>query len=248
MSKTRVTRIFKGGDGRWVYTAENIKGIQSQSILRDDEKEFPLERVKKWMADPKLISWVSWGDNTWVVIANRMEYDVEVPKQELYVCDNFPEDGIKKAWSDNYRVSFINFCNGKWILVTEANKGPVVGQTVCTFDDIEDVKGEIRKWWDNNKAVHSLVHGQGKWVMISQQMDKVPGQAFTANSEWPLEKIGQYFKSQKYLTSIAYHFQEDYWVVVVSPLPGGQSLSTSEEFPYDKIKKIENTYLYGVRE
>jgi len=57
MSKTRVTRIFKGGDGRWVYTAENIKGIQSQSILRDDDKEFPLERVKKWMADPKLISW-----------------------------------------------------------------------------------------------------------------------------------------------------------------------------------------------
>jgi len=247
-TKTRVTRLFKGGDGRWVFTGENLKGVQAQSILREDDKEFPLERVKKWMDDPKLISWISYGDNTWVIIANRMEYDVDAPKQALYLSDDFPEEEIKKAWANNNRVSFINFCNGKWVLVTEQNKSAVVGQTVCTFDDLEDVKGEIRKWWDKNKAVHSLVHGQGKWVMISQQMDKVPGQAFTANSDWPTEKIAEYFKSQKYLTNLAYNFQEEYWVIVVSPVPGGQTMSTTAEFPYEKIKKIENTYFYGVRE
>eukprot|EP01123_Difflugia_compressa_P001990 TRINITY_DN1261_c0_g1_i1.p1 TRINITY_DN1261_c0_g1~~TRINITY_DN1261_c0_g1_i1.p1 ORF type:complete len:251 (-),score=42.10 TRINITY_DN1261_c0_g1_i1:197-949(-) len=247
-SKTRVTRLFKGGDGRWVYTAENVKGVQSQSILREEENEFPHERVKKWMSDPKLITWISWGDKTWVIIANRMDHDVKVPKQELYVGNEFPERQIQGAWRSNYRVSFINYCNNKWVLVTEENITAAVGQTLSTFDDIEQVKGEIRNLWDKNKAVQFLVHGEGKWLVISQQMDGVPGQAFTANSDWPMDKISQYFKSQKYLTCIAYHFQEEFWAIVASPLPGGQSLATTEQFPYEKIKSIENIYFYGLRE
>jgi len=84
--------------------------------------------------------------------------------------------------------------------------------------------------------------------MVSQQLETVPGQSFTLNSDWPSEKIEQYFKSSKYLTSVAYNPDEEYWVIVASPLPGGQSFSTTENYPYDKIKKIENVYLYGVRE
>jgi len=133
-------------------------------------------------------------------------------------------------------------------MVTEQNKSSVVGQGLSTFDDIEEAKVEIQKWWPQNKAIQFLVYGQKKWIMVSQQLDIVPGQSFTLNSDWPTDKIEQYFKSSKYLTSVAYNTDEEYWVIVASPLPGGQSLSTTENYPYDKIKKIENIYLYGVRE
>eukprot|EP01124_Arcella_intermedia_P001423 TRINITY_DN10774_c0_g1_i1.p1 TRINITY_DN10774_c0_g1~~TRINITY_DN10774_c0_g1_i1.p1 ORF type:complete len:250 (-),score=48.05 TRINITY_DN10774_c0_g1_i1:38-787(-) len=247
-NKTRVTRLFKGGDGRWVFTAENVKGVQSQSILREDDKQFPMERIKKWMGESKLISWVSYGDNTWVIIANRMDSEFPVPQQEIYVGTNFPEDEIKSAWSNNWRVSFLNYCNSQWVLVTEKNATTTVGQCLSTFNEIEEAQAEIKRWWDKNKAVHSLVHGAGKWVMIGQQMDKVPGQGFTANSDWPGDKIAEYFKNGKYISSIAYDFNEDFWAIVATPLPGGQSMATTAEFPYEKIKKLENTYFYGVRE
>jgi len=248
MSKARVTRLFKGGDGRWVYTAETLKGVQSQSLLRSDDQDFPMERVKKWISEGKLISWISYGDKTWVVVANRMDSDIPSPKQNLYVGVHFPEDQIKEAWKQNYKISFINYGDRQWVLVTEENPDPVVGQTLCTFDDIDEVKSEIQRWWPKNKAVHFLVYADKKWVMISQQLDKVPGQSFTLNSDWPLDKISEHFKASKYITSLAYNTDEEFWVIVVTPLQGGQSMATTETFPYDKIKKLENIYLYGLRE
>jgi len=247
-TKTRVSRILKGFDGRWVFTAENMKGVTSQSILREDEKEFPLDKVKKWMSEGKLITWIGHGEYTWIVIANRLDSDLETPQQELYVDAEFPEDAIKAAWKKNFRISLLNYCNNQWVMVTEQNKAAVVGQGLSAFDDIDEAKAEIQKWWPQNKAIHSLVYGQKKWIMISQQMEGSPGQAFTLNSDWPSDKIEQYFKNSKYLTCVAQNPEEEFWVIVASPIPGGQTLSTTETYPYEKIKKCDSVYLYGVRE
>jgi len=252
--KLRVTKLYKGGDGRWVYTAEKLPGVQSQSVLREDDTEFPMARVQKWLEDEtRLVSYVGYGDKTWVVVVNRMDTsETKPPKQEIFISVDFPQNKISEAWENNYKVRILTYCNDKWILVTEKNREVVVGQTVVTLNDIEDVKTEIRAWWNSNKAVHSLywgkVKGEGSWVMLSQQMSSVPGQVFTANSDWPLDKIGEHFKNGKYITCLAYHPTEEFWVVISGPIPGGQSMATTETFPYAKLKTLEDIYLYGVRE
>jgi len=202
--------------------------------------------------ESRQISWVHYGDKTWVIICNRLDSETKPAKQEITVTAQFPKNKISDAWENNCKVRLLTYCNDRWVLVTEKNRDVVVGQTVVTLDDIEDVKSEIRQWWNANKAVHSLVwgkvEGQDKWVMVSQQTDKVPGQVFTANSDWPLEKIGEHFKSGKYISTLAYHPSEEFWVVIGGPLTGGQSMATTETFPYAKIKTLEDVYLYGVRE
>lgn len=53
MSALRVTRLVHGD--RWVVVMSNVKGIQAQSVLRE-EGDFPIDRVKKWMDEGKRIT------------------------------------------------------------------------------------------------------------------------------------------------------------------------------------------------
>jgi hypothetical protein len=61
-------------------------------------------------------------------------------------------------------------------LITEENPAdtPVVGQTLVTFQEVEEVKAEISEWWKKNRAVHILtageVNGTYTWVMVGQQV------------------------------------------------------------------------------
>lgn len=66
--------------------------------------------------------------------------------------------------------------NGQWVLITEEQDKdtPVVGQSLVTYTEVEDLKGEIAGWWKKNKAVQILtageVDGTYTWVMIGQQV------------------------------------------------------------------------------
>lgn len=42
-------------------------------------------------------------------------------------------------------------------------------------------------------------------------------------------------------------YLEEFWVFVMSPVAGGQSLTTTEEFPVEKVQTLENLYFYGKR-
>jgi hypothetical protein len=79
-------------------------------------------------------------------------------------------------------------------------------------------------------------------------LDKSAGQGFFADSDWPMEKIGQHYKNKKYIVCAAWHEKEEYWVIITGPVTGGQSLSTTEEFPFEKVSELENLYQYGKRD
>jgi hypothetical protein len=62
-----------------------------------------------------------------------------------------------------------------------------------------------------------------------------------------LDKISEYYKKSKYISSLIWHAENEFWVYIMSPNPGGQSLFTAEEFPVEKIQNMENVYFYGKR-
>jgi hypothetical protein len=56
-TKLRATHFVKGD--RWVYLRSNIKGITSHSLLRHEDKEFPMDRTQSWLTEDKRIVGVS---------------------------------------------------------------------------------------------------------------------------------------------------------------------------------------------
>jgi len=54
-SELRVTSLAYGD--RWAAVSSNLKGIQSQAILRE-EGAFPIDKIKKWMDEGKRITQV----------------------------------------------------------------------------------------------------------------------------------------------------------------------------------------------
>jgi hypothetical protein len=42
--------------------------------------------------------------------------------------------------------------------------------------------------------------------------------------------------------------QEEFWVFIFGPLDGGMKLTTTEEWPVDKLKEVPNLYQYGKRD
>lgn len=73
----------------------NQKEVQSQSVLRSEEKDFPVERVEKWMnEDDKMrrVVSVTYGDDDkcFVIICNRYNYgQPQVGEQKLILSRTF---------------------------------------------------------------------------------------------------------------------------------------------------------------
>jgi len=245
-SQLRVSR-FAFGD-RWVVVMTNLKGIQGQSLLREDGS-FPIDKVKKWMDEGKRITDVVHGQGTWAILAERPDADSPATgSQFIYFGERFPDKEIESAWKQNEKINALAWGDNTWVLVTEMNTGPVVGQGILSTNDFDDLKKEIQSAWTKNKAVLRIVWANGVWYALTQMVDKVPGQGFYANSDWPMEKIQENLKNKKYITSLAWDPKEEFWVLVFGPLDGGMKMATTENFPTEKLKEVPNFFQYGKRD
>jgi len=247
MSALRLLRVVYGD--RWVVISTNMKGIQGQSLYRE-EGDFPIDKVKKWMDEGKRITDIQYGVGTWVVTANRPDGDADPVGSQRVVTtgDRFPEEEIKKSWEKNEKVLAVGYGNKTWAFVTEENRGPVVGQSLFASANFDEFKKDLQQAWDKNKAVIQLLHVNGTWYALTQQRDKTAAQAFIAAGDWPQDKIAEYMKNKKYITALAYEAKDENWAIIFSPLDGGMKLATTEEWPNEKLKEIKDLFCYGKRD
>jgi len=190
--------------------------VMSQAILRS-EGEFPMETVKRWMAQKKKITFVEYAEGRWIVSGTRFQYDNSeyTEDQKIFVTDYFPNEEIVNSWSMNLRIDLLAYCNKKWILCTEPNKQDSPLQSFkTTGSSVEELKAEIKIAWDTNKKIDILLYGDKQWILVLSQETGPSGQSFCLNSDWPMEKIKSYYAEQRYITSLVWNDDEKYWVVI----------------------------------
>lgn len=63
---------------------------------------------------------------------------------------------------------------------------------------------EVAASWKVDKAVTEIVKANNEWYILTKQGQGPTGQGFYANSDFPMEKIGEKFKNGQYITSLAW--------------------------------------------
>jgi len=243
-----VATLIKRGDDMYVCLGSLYPKVMSQSILRVESPEFPMETVERWISQKKRITFVEYGENHWIISGTRFQYDSPEysEEQKVYVIpDEFPRNEIVNAWEMQLRISLLNFCNGKWILITVPQKeGSGVQSFIVTRSgDVDELKSEIKNAWDNSKKVEILIYANQQWILILSQDTGSSGQSFYLNSDWPMEKIKSYYAESKYLQNLVWNDDEKFWALIVGDVGGGQALSTHAEYPSAKLETWQ-CYLY----
>jgi hypothetical protein len=55
---------------KYSHSSSNLKEVQSQSVLRSEEKEFPRERMEKWMSEDDKMRRVVSVCSDWIMMCN----------------------------------------------------------------------------------------------------------------------------------------------------------------------------------
>lgn len=198
------------------------------------------------------MSQIAYGENTWMVL---MQENVEAFKgaleQRISFSKDFPDSEIQQAWKDSRRVQFIDYLDSQWVLVTEtAPSHLTVGQKALFAT--EPLPGKLLQndFWNKDKNLTCLSFEEHVgWVLIGEYRSDL-GQAYTAGSDWPKEKILTRLNDRMNIADVSWSTKDEAWVIVFDQTPThlgiGTSIHFDKSFNEDLMRTLQVTR-YGKR-
>eukprot|EP01130_Rhizamoeba_saxonica_P008442 TRINITY_DN3418_c0_g1_i1.p1 TRINITY_DN3418_c0_g1~~TRINITY_DN3418_c0_g1_i1.p1 ORF type:complete len:180 (-),score=27.88 TRINITY_DN3418_c0_g1_i1:193-702(-) len=165
-SKEGVTILVHGE--AWICCSTLIKDLQSQSVMREDE-QFPHENLQRWFNQKKKIVQIAYGDNTYIILAHRFTYNIDIGNQNLSVSQEFPSEFIQEAWTNNCQVNVLSYCKNEWIVVTEQTDQHVPqGVKLCA--DLDELQDSVAQAWKDKKKVLQVTWSPEGWALLTEQV------------------------------------------------------------------------------
>lgn len=152
-------------------------------------------------------------------------------EQRVAFYKDFPNTEIQQAWKDGRRVQFIDYLDEQWVLVTETSRSNlVVGQTAVSAQ--KELPGEFlqKDIWDKDRNLTCLSFEKSVgWVLIGDGREG-QGQAYTAGTDWPKEKILARLNDRMVIADVAWSTVDKAWAIVFNQTPKELTIGTAVHF------------------
>jgi len=244
---TRIIHHLSFLKNQWVLFTEQCDEnvIEHQTLYTKNVKagEYtPADMIKNLWKDKGRIRQVSFGQSKWIVVADVTPENTNRWLQHFSFTKIFPREEINDAWSVGQRISYLSYCDNLWVLITEKNKDRgLSGQKLVLRNALPT--DDINQFWEEGSRIAIMAYGDGQWVLVGEKKygeDTLQTQTFFYNTDFPSEKIDEYYNTNRRIHTISYASKEKLWAIIsdTKARTTGQSMFSSPSFPDAELKRL----------